>query len=60
MVAGLDAEGPLVGDVEVSPVSSPTLWRSWASWLLSWVSSCWVPGSAVRVGTQLWMMSAIC
>ena len=60
VVAGLDAEGPVVDGVEVSPVSSPTLWRSCANWLWSWVSSCWVSGSVVRVGTQLWMISAIC
>ena len=58
--AGLEAEGPVVSGVHGSPVVSPSCWRSCASWLLSWVSSCWVSGSAARVGTQLWMRSAIC
>ena len=57
---GLEAEGPVVVGVEVSTVSPPTLWRSCANWLRSWVSSCWVSGSVVQVGTQLWMRSAIC
>ena len=60
VVVGLGAEGPVLGGVEVSPGSSPARWRNSANWFLSWVISCWVSGSVVRAGTQLWMMSAIC
>ena len=31
VLAGLDAEGPVLGGVEVSPGSSPALWRSSAN-----------------------------
>ena len=57
---GLEAEGPVVFGLDGSPGVSPSCWRSWASWLRSWVNSCWVSGSAARVGTQLWMRSATC
>ena len=57
LAAGLEAEGPVGSDVFGS---SPSCWRSWASWLRNWVSSCCVSGSADLVGTQLWMMSATC
>ena len=60
VVEGLDAEGPVLGGVAVSPVSSPARWRNSANSFLSWVISCWVSGSVVRAGTQPWMMSAIC
>jgi hypothetical protein len=53
VVAGLDADGPVLGGVEVSPWSSPARWQNSANWFLSWVISCWVSGSVVRAGTQL-------
>ena len=53
VVAGLDADGPVLGGVEVSEGSSPARWRSSANWFLSWVISCWVSGSVVRAATQL-------
>ena len=54
VLAGLDADGPVRGGVEVSPGSSPARWGNSANWFLSRVISCWVSGSVARAGTQLY------
>ena len=60
VAAGLELDWPGLGGVVPSVLSSPARWRSSASWLQSWVISCWESGSVALAGNQLWICSAIC